>query len=485
MKTISQLLLSLFAILLCLSCNTAHSQSLLQVVPADADVVALADVEKITSLAEASTADLIAALGGGSSSAIFEMLSSLVTNDTSLLHADRLWCIAATSHYEGAILAIEVNDAKGLKRYFKQQANSDNGIKFHQQADIFVCYDSHSALLSDGRVMIVAATDTSAESINYEKYLKLFSLDKNNSFASSKVAASLSECNGEWRVAVNGKNISDKTDSLVLPDNMFGIIDIESIKGKSIITISAVATSDESQKLLEEIGNGLTHINGSLLKYIPSSAAAVVISAVDGSALTATNEEAITNQKVAELLSDVDLLEGFNILETFAKVKGDFALFVDNIKSEDASTLPIMFICQTDDDSLLDTIRQNCDAQWQKKGNGYIGKVADMPLYISYNKGIFAASNYQNVTTLKAAKTPKHIALDNQSSLYTEMDLEATGEIFNEIFNTMSSPTVFTVATNQFNIKNIKINSSATTPCRLELNFSDDTSNLYRLLELK
>ena len=127
MKTISQLLLSLFAILLCLSCNTAHSQSLLQVVPVDADIVALADVEKITSLAEVSTADLIAALGGGSSSAIFEMLSSLVTNDTSLLHANRLWCIAATPHYEGVILAIEVNDAKGLKRYFKQQANSDNG----------------------------------------------------------------------------------------------------------------------------------------------------------------------------------------------------------------------------------------------------------------------------------------------------------------------------------------------------------------------
>ena len=248
MKRLFQLLLSFFALIASSSFNTTNAQSALRVITADADVVAFVDAEKICSLADISTADFVKMLVGNDSS-IFEILSSLVAGDADYLYRNKPWCFGVTPHAEGAMLILEVKDGKGLKRYFQQQVRSNDSISFYQESHYIGCYDSHSAIISDGRVMIVVAEDTATEGVEIMEYLEVFGLG-DNCFASCDVAETLLNSRGELRVAINGQHFKSKDDTNIIPDGLFAIIGIDTNKNKTYINLSAIATTTVSQEYL-------------------------------------------------------------------------------------------------------------------------------------------------------------------------------------------------------------------------------------------
>ena len=471
MKRLFQLLLSFFALIASSSFNTTNAQSALRVITADADVVAFVDAEKICSLADISTADFVKMLDGNDSP-IFEILSSLVAGDADYLYRNKPWCFGVTPHAEGAMLILEVKDGKGLKRYFQQQVKSNDSISFYQESHYFGCYDSHTALISDGRVMIVVASEASTDGLDFMEYMELFSLG-DNCFASCEVAKSLLNSRGELRVAINGQHFKGEDDTNAIPDGLYAIVGVETIKNKTNINLSATATTPESQEYLASMSAELMPIKGSLLKYIPSTAAAVIV----GSANNASKSE-IAMPPLDGILGDANIINGFRFLEVFARVDGDIVLYLDKGQNETSNYLPITLLCECKDSSLIgDIVTQTSQAQWQAKGNGYVGKMESMPLYVSYDRGIFAISNSRDVTTLRAESSPKKIDISPNSSLYADIDNSTMSEMLSG-WSMMAS-----VVSSQLQIQRIKIYMSGENQNNVEITF-DGNKNLYQVFTI-
>ena len=470
MKRLFQLLLSFFALIASSYFNATNAQSALRVITADADVIAFVDAEKICSLADISTADFVKMLDGNDSP-IFEILSSLVAGDTDYLHRNKPWCFGVTPHAEGAMLILEVKDGKGLKRYFQQQVRSNDSISFYQESHYFGCYDSHSALISDGRVMIVVAEDTATEGLDLMEYLEVFGLG-DNCFASCDVAETLLNSRGELRVAINGQHFKSKDDTNIIPDGLFAIIGIDTNKNITNINLSAIATTTESQEYLASMSAELMPIKGSLLEYIPSTAAAVIVGAKN------TYKSEIAMPPLDGVLGDTNIINDVEFDEVLARVEGDIVLYLDKEQNDTSNYLPITLICESKDSSIIgDIVTLTSEAQWQAKGDGYVGKMGAMPLYVSYHKGVFAISNSRDVTKLREESSPKKINIASNSRLYADIDVKTLSQILSK------GSMMASIVGSQLQMEKIKINTEGNNQGNVEITFNGNT-NLYQVFTI-
>ena len=470
MKRLFQLLLSFFALVASSYFNAINAQSALRVITADADVVAFVDAEKICSLAGISTADFVKMLDGNDSS-IFEILSSLVAGDADYLHRNKPWCFGVTPHAESVMLIFEVKDGKGLERYFQQQVRSNDSISFYQKSHYFGCYDSQTALISDGRVMIVVASDTPTDGLDFMEYMELFSLG-DNCFASCDVAKTLLNSCGELRVAINGQHLSSEDDTNAIPDGLYAIVGVETIKNKTNINLSAIATTPESQEYLTSMNTELMPIKGSLLEYIPSTAAAVIVGAKN------TSKSEIAMPPLDGILGDANIINGFRFGEVLARVEGDIVLYLDKEQNDNSNYLPITLICESKDSSLIgDIVALTSEAQWQAKGDGYVGKMGDMPLYVYYKNGVFAISNSRDVTKLREEPSSKKINIASNSSLYADIDVKTLSQILSK------GSMMASIVGSQLQMEKIKINTAGNNQGNVEITFNGNM-NLYQVFHI-
>ena len=470
MKRLFQLLLSLFALIASSYFNAINAQSALRVITADADVVAFVDVEKICSLADISTADFVKMLDGNDSP-IFEILSSLVAGDADYLYRNKPWCFGVTPHAESVMLILEVKDGKGLKRYFQQQVRSNDSISFYQESHYFGCYDSHTALISDGRVMIVVASDASTDGLDFMEYMELFSLG-DNCFASCEVAKSLLNSRGELRVAINGQHFKSEDDTNTIPDGLFAIVSVETSKNKTNINLSAIATTPESQEYLTSMNAELMPIKGSLLEYIPSTAAAVIVGAKNAS------KSEIAMPPLDGILGDANIINDVEFDEVFAKIEGDIVLYLDKEQNDTSNYLPITLICESKDSSIIgDIVTQTSQAQWQAKGDGYVGKMGAMPLYVFYHKGVFAISNSRDVTKLREEPSSKKINITSNSRLYADIDVRTLSQMLSK------GSMMASIVGSQLQMEKIKINTEGNNQGNVEITFNGNT-NLYQVFSI-
>ncbi len=470
MKKLFQLLLSFFALVASSYFNATNAQSALRVITADADVVAFVDAEKICSLAGISTADFVKMLDGNDST-IFEILSSLVAGDTDYLHRNKPWCFGVTPHAESVMLILEVKDGKGLKRYFQQQVRSNDSISFYQESHCFGCYDSQTALISDGRVMIVVASDTPTDGLDFMEYMEAFALG-DNCFASCDVAKTLLNSRGELRVAIKGQHLKSEDDTNAIPDGLYAIVGVETIKNKTNINLSATATTPESQEYLTSMNTKLMSIKGTLLKYVPSTVAAVIVGAKNAS------KPEIAMPSLDGVLGDTNIINDVEFVEVFARVEGDIVLYLDKGQNDTSNYLPITLICESKDSSIIDDIvTLTSEAQWQAKGNGYVGKMGTMPLYVSYHKGVFAISNSSDVTKLREESSPKKINIAPNSSLYADIDVKTLGQMLSK------GSMMASIVGSQLQMEKIKVNTAGNNQGNVEITFNGNT-NLYQVFPI-
>lgn len=470
MKRLFQLLLSFFALVASSYFNVTNAQSALRVITADADVVAFVDAEKICSLAGISTADFVKMLDGNDSP-IFEILSSLVAGDADYLHRNKPWCFGVTPHAERVMLILEVKDGKGLKRYFQQQVRSNDSISFYQESHYFGCYDSQTALISDGRVMIVVASDTPTDGLDFMEYMELFSLG-DNCFASCDVAKTLLNSRGELRVAIKGQHLKGEDDTNAIPDGLYAIVGVETIKNKTNINLSAIATTPESQEYLASMNTELMPIKGALLKYVPSTAAAVIVGAKNAS------KSEITMPPLDGVLGDANIINDVEFDEVLARVEGDIVLYLDKEQNDNSNYLPITLICESSDSSLIgDIVTLTSEAQWQAKGDGYVGKMGAMPLYAYYKNGVFTISNSRDVTKLREEPSHKKINIASNSSLYADIDVKTLGQMLSK------GSMMASIVGSQLQMEKIKINTAGNNQGNVEITFNGNT-NLYQVFPI-
>ena len=100
-----------------------------------------------------------------------------------------------------------------------------------------------------------------------------------------------------------------------------------------------------------------------------------------------------------------------------------------------------------------------------------------MPLYVSYDRGIFAISNSRDVTTLRAESSPKKIDISPNSSLYADIDNSTMSEMLSG-WSMMAS-----VVSSQLQIQRIKIYMSGENQNNVEITF-DGNKNLYQVFTI-
>ena len=100
-----------------------------------------------------------------------------------------------------------------------------------------------------------------------------------------------------------------------------------------------------------------------------------------------------------------------------------------------------------------------------------------MPLYVSYDNGIFAISNSRDVTALRAESSPKKIDISPNSSLYADIDNSTMSEMLSG-WSMMAS-----VVSSQLQIQRIKIYMSGENQNNVEITF-DDNKNLYQVFTI-
>jgi hypothetical protein len=209
------------------------------------------------------------------------------------------------------------------------------------------------------------------------------------------------------------------------------------------------------------------------LKYIPSTAAAVIV----GSANNASKSE-IAMPPLDGILGDANIINGFRFLEVFARVEGDIVLYLDKGQNATSNYLPITLICECKDSSLIgDIVTQTSQAQWQAKGNGYVGKMESMPLYVSYDRGIFAISNSRDVTTLRAESSPKKIDISPNSRLYADIDVGTLSQMLSK------GSMMASIVGSQLQMEKIKINTAGNNQGNVEITFNGNT-NLYQVFTI-
>jgi hypothetical protein len=316
------------------------------------------------------------------------------------------------------------------------------------------------------------AEDTATEGLDLMEYLEVFGLG-DNCFASCDVAETLLNSRGELRVAINGQHFKSKDDTNIIPDGLFAIIGIDTNKNITNINLSAIATTPESQEYLSTFNAQQMQIKGSLLKYIPSTAAAVIV----GSANNASKSE-IAMPPLDGILGDANIINGFRFLEVFARVEGDIVLYLDKGQNETSNYLPITLLCECKDSSLIgDIVTQTSQAQWQAKGNGYVGKIGDMPLYAYYKNGVFAISNSRDVTKLREVSSPKKINIAPNSRLYADIDVRTLSQMLS------NGSMMASIVGSQLQMEKIKINTEGNNQGNVEITFNGNT-NLYQVFTI-
>ena len=216
----------------------------------------------------------------------------------------------------------------------------------------------------------------------------------------------------------------------------------------------------------------LMPIKGSLLEYIPSTAAAVIVGAKNAS------KSEIAMPPLDGILGDANIINDVEFDEVFAKIEGDIVLYLDKEQNDTSNYLPITLICESKDSSIIgDIVTQTSQAQWQAKGDGYVGKMGAMPLYVFYHKGVFAISNSRDVTKLREEPSSKKINITSNSRLYADIDVRTLSQMLSK------GSMMASIVGSQLQMEKIKINTEGNNQGNVEITFNGNT-NLYQVFSI-
>ena len=216
----------------------------------------------------------------------------------------------------------------------------------------------------------------------------------------------------------------------------------------------------------------LMPIKGALLKYVPSTAAAVIKKKKN------TSKSEIAMPSLDGVLGDTNIINDVEFDEVLARVEGDIVLYLDKEQNDNSNYLPITLICESKDSSIIgDIVTLTSEAQWQAKGDGYVGKMGTMPLYVSYHKGVFAISNSRDVTKLREESSPKKINIAPNSSLYADIDVKTLGQMLSK------GSMMASIVGSQLQMEKIKVNTAGNNQGNVEITFNGNM-NLYQVFPI-
>ena len=388
--------------------SRATGKSTPNIVPANAEIVALVDLERISSLSGISITDIVPMLCEQNADPMVNLLQTLATDKSLGVNwADGITLFKIPEH-QNLIMAADLSDANALKEYLKSQADQYNSLEHYKKGAVSGCCNSDIAILCNKESLLVALDVKD----KIEEFTSLLS-SSDRGFYSTAAGKKLQSYNGEICVVVDdlvkfdGDNTAIKFSYNESTEGLYTLLNISTQKGITNFDMEYLALTPEAKQLLEKRNEAYTTLSGNLLKYIPQSAIAYTMMGLSG-------EGSVVNISGCE---ENQLLSTLKSIETISKsLKGDAALVVESIDK-----LGFTLLCQAKDMESVMALGQIFNAEWAPHGNGYKCNWNGMTLYASVSEDVCALSNCRDVTTLAPLSSHKSAEI-NGAQVYMNID---------------------------------------------------------------
>lgn len=459
-----------------ISCNAnAAEKSTPNIVPTNAEIVALVNLERISSLSGISITDIVPMLCEQNADPMVNILQTLATDKSLGVNwADGITLFKIPEH-QNLILTVDLSDANALKGYLKNQTEQYESLELYKKGSVSGCYNSDIAMLCNKESMLVALDVND----KIEEFASLFS-SSDKGFSSTAAGKKLQSYNGEICVVVDdlvkfdGDNTAIKFSYNESTEGLYTLLNISTQKGITNLNMEYLALTPEAKQLLEKRNEAYTTLSGNLLKYIPQSAIAYTMMGLSG-------EGSVVNVSGCE---DNQLFNTMKSIETISKsLKGDAALVVERIDK-----LGLTLLCQAKDMESVMAMGQLFNAEWTPHGNGYKCNWNGMTLYASVSEEICALSNCRDVTTLAPLSSHKSAKV-NGAQVYMNIDPQQNAD-----------PALTSMSTNGLSMGGLEISlmqnmlkstidnieiKSYENKNQVEIKFLNEDMNLYKFINSK
>ena len=136
--------------------SRATGKSTPNIVPANAEIVALVDLERISSLSGISITDIVPMLCEQNADPMVNLLQTLATDKSLGVNwADGITLFKIPEH-QNLILTVDLSDANALKGYLKTQTEQYESLELYKKGSVSGCYNSDIAMLCNKESMLVA-----------------------------------------------------------------------------------------------------------------------------------------------------------------------------------------------------------------------------------------------------------------------------------------------------------------------------------------
>lgn len=400
-------IIALLSILIFCGSNTAE-KSLTKTIPANAEIVALVNLEKISSLSGLSLTDIVPMLCEQSSSPVVNILQPLATDKSLGVDWTNGIILFKIPEHQNLIMAVDLSDANALKNYLKTQAEQYESLEHYKKGNVSGCYNRDIAMLCDKESMLIAL-DVNNKVDDFASLLT--SSDKG--FISTPAGKKLQSGNGEIRIVVDDLvkfGVNNTALNLSYNESTEGLYTFHNLstqKNTTNIEMECLASTPEAKELLKKRNAAYTPLSGKLLKYIPQSAIAYTMIGLSG-------EDSFINSIGVE---ETQIPETLKTIETISKnLKGDAALVVESIDK-----LGFTLLCQVKDLESVMALGQLFQGEWTPHGNGYKCTTNNMTLYASLSEDVCALSNCRDITTLTPLASHKSVEVDGMQ-VYMNID---------------------------------------------------------------
>ena len=134
----------------------AAEKSIPNIIPANAEIVALVDLERISSLSGISITNIVPMLCEQNADPMVNLLQTLATDKSLGVNwADGITLFKIPEH-QNLILTVDLSDANALKEYLKSQADQYNSLEHYKKGAVSGCCNSDIAILCNKESLLVA-----------------------------------------------------------------------------------------------------------------------------------------------------------------------------------------------------------------------------------------------------------------------------------------------------------------------------------------
>lgn len=468
MKRLSLQLFLCVTMLLGLS-GGVKAQSLLDYVPAESQMVIMADIAKVCKLGEFAPQEFLSAINWEQidKAGTVPIFLSLLEDPAQGLRLDRPLCIFSPQSGQTPLILCEVHSSKTLAKFLRRCVQEREGLEYYKKRGVWGCYADSSCILSDGKVLIMA----SSQEFDLQDYVAILQQSA-EPLAEQPIAQRLLAAEGEICALSTSSILLKSGVTISNKEECCSVVSLQSYKGGVKMNLYQEPITAQAKFIAQNEAKMQTPINGALLKYVPKDAEIVVVNGRPREAsqlLKGIGGEVQRQTGVSSLAQTEQMLAAF-----MEAISGDVVIFSKGGR--------LSLLCQMEDESKAKQIVAFANSEGLEfSPTGMAAMlIPEFKLSLSYKDGVLAISADKGAYEL--VKQQNGFSADEVKGAinYLMVDFQRVGEA---LASTLPLQSLAVGGLNVGQFKRATIISRGINSTEVDVEFSDNKTSLYKILK--